>query len=106
MDCLFYRENPTRFDYFDIDFNHLEFVRGRPNASTLPERPRDFGKMLSLAAILSKGIPFIRIDFYSVNDQIYFGEYTFFPAGGGASFVPEQWDYILGSWLTLPEKHG
>lgn len=99
------RGKDTKHDFYDMKFNHLDIIYRKPNASTLPEKPRDFEKMQSLAAILSKGIPFVRIDFYSVNEQIYFGEYTFFPAGGGAPFVPEQWDDILGGWLNLPEKY-
>ena len=36
-----------------------------------------------------------------VADKIYFGELTFFHAGGFESFKPEEWDYKIGSWIDL-----
>ena len=96
----------TKFDFYDMDFNHLEFVHGHPNANAALEKPEKFEEMRSLATVLSNGIPFVRVDFYNINGRIYFGEYTFFHWGGLMPFVPENWDYTLGSWLTLPEKQG
>lgn len=94
----------TKFDFYDMDFNHLELVHGHPNANTALEKPEKFEEMRSLATVLSNGIPFVRVDFYNINGRIYFGEYTFFHWGGLMPFVPENWDYTLGSWLALPEK--
>lgn len=67
--------------------------------------PMHFDEMLQLAEKLSKGMPFLRVDFYEVNDQIYFGEMTFYPASGLGAFEPDEWDYTLGSWLHLPVKN-
>ena len=53
---------------------------------------------------LSKDIPFLRTDFYSINDKIYFGELTFFPASGFVPFEPEFWDKKLGDMINLPGK--
>lgn len=39
-----------------------------------------------------------------MNDKVYFGEFTFFSLGGWAQFHPEEYDFILGSYLRLPEK--
>lgn len=58
------------------------------------------------AAALSKDLPFSRIDFYEVAGEMYFGEITFYPASGFGTFEPEEWDIILGDWITLPEKTG
>lgn len=60
--------------------------------------------MIKLAEKLSEGIPFVRIDFYENNGQVYFGEFTFFPGGGMEEFTPIEWDYKLGEWIHLPEK--
>ncbi len=62
--------------------------------------------MKELAAVLSAGIPHVRVDFYDVNGHIYFGEMTFFHWGGMKPFEPEKWDYIFGDWIKLPEKRG
>ena len=52
--------------------------------------------MKQLTSKLSKGIPHVRVDFYEMGDQVYFGEMTFFHWAGTMSFKPEEWDYIFG----------
>lgn len=64
--------------------------------------PDNIDEMINLAEKLSKGHPFLRVDFYSVKEQIYFGELTFFPASGFGEFIPNEWDETLGGWLRLP----
>ena len=91
-------------DYFDSDYNHLPFTKGHPNAKTPPKKPESFEEMKLLAEKLSKGIPQVRVDFYSVKGQIYFGEFTFFHDSGTVQFHPVKWDYIFGDWITLPQK--
>jgi len=94
-------DHATRFDFFDKDFRHLAFTNGHPNADVIPDKPKMFEKMKELAATLSKGIPHVRIDFYEVGDQVFFGEMTFFHWSGMMPFDPEEWDYKFGSWLKL-----
>lgn len=95
----------VKFDFFDMDFHHLDLRQGHPNAAACPEKPEAFDEMKQLAEKLSKGIPQVRVDFYEVNGKVYFGELTFSHFAGLVPFEPEQWDYTLGSWITLPEKH-
>ncbi len=97
-------EHAVRFDFFDENYNHLPFTNGHPNASVLPKKPIMFEEMKNLASKLSKGFPHVRIDFYEVGTQIYFGEMTFFHWSGMKPFVPEEWDYKFGSWIKLPSK--
>ena len=92
----------TKFDFFDADFNHLPFTNGHPNAEVLPQKPQQFDKMIELAEKLSVNIPLVRVDFYEVNGRIYFGELTFSHWSGMVPFDPEEWDYKLGEWITLP----
>lgn len=92
----------TKFDFFDMDFKHLPFTNGHPNAKVPPRKPIKFEEMKALAAKLSVGIPHVRVDFYEVNDQVYFGEMTYSHWGGMTSFEPEEWDLIMGSWVKLP----
>lgn len=92
----------VKFDFFDVDFNHLPFKQGHENARVLPEKPLRFMEMKELAAILSKGIPQVRVDFYEVDGRVYFGEMTFFHHGGWTRFDPDEWDTIFGKWITLP----
>jgi hypothetical protein len=99
------RSNPkeeTKFDFFDEDFNHLPFTNGHPNSMKSFEKPDSFEEMKILASKLSEGIPHVRVDFYNINGQIYFGEITFFHWSGLTPFVPEDWDYTFGNWIKLP----
>lgn len=98
------RPHDTRFDFYDLEFNHLPFTNGHPWASKEIKKPATFDKMIEFAAVLSQGMPHARIDFYEVNGKLYFGEITFFHHNGMCPFEPEEWDYTFGSWLTLPEK--
>lgn len=91
-------------DFFSERWEHLDLRRPRhPNASRPIPQPEELPQMLELARTLSEGIPFLRVDFYIIENRIYFSELTFFPASGFERFVPEQWDQTLGDWLTLPE---
>lgn len=94
----------TKFDFFDMDYNHLDFRNGHPNAEKWPAKPKCFDEMRELAEKLSKDIPHVRVDFYEVNGKVYFGELTFFHWSGMVPFEPEEWDKTLGDWIVLPEK--
>lgn len=97
-------EKQTEYDFFDMDFNHLDFCENDEiNASVPPKKPINFEKMKDLAMILSTGLPHVRCDFYEVNGRVYFGELTLYSDSGFLRFRPEKWDHIVGEWLTLPK---
>ncbi len=95
----------TKFDFFDMDFNHLPFTNGHPNADVMPSRPRKLDEMKLLAEKLSRGIPQVRVDFYEVDGRVYFGEMTFFHWSGLQPYDPKEWDETFGSWIELPERY-
>lgn len=100
------RQNPNedvKFDFFNEDFIHLPIRQGHANAKVPPSKPKSFEEMKKIAAALSKGIPHVRVDMYEVNGRPVFGELTFCHFAGMVPFEPEDWDYIFGEWLTLPE---
>lgn len=90
---------------FSPDWTSLDFDFNYPtDHGRTVERPVALDEMLSLAKILSEGMPFLRTDFYHIDGKVYFGELTFFPESGYGKFTPEEWDEKLGSWITLPKK--
>lgn len=99
------RGEPTVADFFDMDFNHLPFTIDHDMAEVPPLKPQCFELMKQLAARLSEGAPQLRVDFYEVDGQVYFGEMTFFHCSGFHGFHPEEWDKIFGDWVTLPNRH-
>ena len=92
----------TRFDFFDRQFKHIDVTNGHPNADTMPKKPELFEQMVTLADKLSEGIPEVRVDFYEVNGQAYFGEMTFYHWGGMVPFKPNEVDENWGEWIELP----
>lgn len=98
------RPYDTRFDFFDTNFNHLPVKQGYDWADKPISKPLGFDEMISLAEKLSKNIPHVRIDFYDINGQIYFGEMTFFDSSGWTPLEPVEWDYKMGSWINLPKQ--
>lgn len=93
---------PTRADYFDRDFNWLDFTWGYSHAEVHPKKPEQFEKMVAIFEKLAKGLPHIRVDLYDCNGKIYFGELTFFDGSGFDKIEPLEWDYKIGKLLKLP----
>ena len=96
------KSEETKFDFFDEQFNHLDFRNGHPNADIPPSKPRSFEEMKILANKLSENIPQVRVDFYEVNGKVYFGELTLFHWSGMKPFDPNEWDLRLGQMIQLP----
>lgn len=96
------KADDTKFDFFDMDYNHLPFTNGHPNAAVPPRKPATFEQMKLLAAKLSQGIPHVRVDFYDVAGHVFFGEMTFFHWSGMTPFEPDEWDYEFGKMINLP----
>ena len=89
-------------DFYSIEWKKMDVKRpGIPNAKAILPRPEMLEKMLEFSRILAKDIPFLRTDFYVINQKIYFGELTFFPASGMVKFEPEKWDEEFGKWLEV-----
>lgn len=60
------------------------------------EKPQNLQKMIHLAEELGKPFKLVRIDLYSINGNIYFGEITHYPGSGKERFKPQSFDYKLG----------
>lgn len=90
--------------FFDMEGKFLDIEMDDPKASEAPELPSCFDEMKRIAGILSKDVPFLRVDFFYVNGHIYVGELTFFHCGGFTPVKPESWNLRLGSWIELPKE--
>ena len=88
-------------NYYDTDGNLLPFGEKsfEPDPSYNIELPNNLNEMISLAERLSMKEPFLRVDFYNVNGNIYFGELTFYPASGMGKWTTEEADVIIGNYL-------
>lgn len=104
----FNRQTRHQANYYDKNGNLLKFGEEicPPDFTEKLELPINLRLMIELAEKLSKGIKFIRVDFYEMNEKAYFGELTFYPASGFGKFIPKEWDMKLGEWIKLPLKNG
>lgn len=69
------------------------------------EKPENIEEMFNLAAELSKGFPYVRVDLYNVNGKIYFGELTFFDFAGFSGPYTYEAQKKIGEWLLLPQAN-
>lgn len=90
-------------NYYDLDFNPVNISHGYERFTPEFSKPVNFEKMIELAGILSKGLPFVRVDFFNVNGKLYFGEFTFYD-WGGMKPLNEPWETYLGNLIILPTK--
>ena len=65
----------------------------------------DLNKMFEIAEKLSKNIKFVRTDLYSINDKIYFGEFTFFPSSGFDNTRTKECDEQLTKYLEIKGRY-
>lgn len=97
-----YNNNNVKFDFFDIEWNHLPFTQGHPNSEKILAKPEKLQEILGICRIISKDFPHVRVDFYIENHKIMIGELTFYHFDGFVRFNPPQFDKIIGSYFTLP----
>lgn len=101
------RQVGHRANYYNPQCHMLRYGEAvcPPNYEAKIYIPSNIQEMIKMAERLASGIPFVRVDFYNVDGHIYFGEITFYPAGGLSKWVGDiDVDSLWGEWLQLPEK--
>lgn len=85
MLCMDRQDNGhPKFYFFDRAWNLKRYNKAgkeAPEGFTVP-KPEGMDEMFDIAAKLSEGVPFVRVDLYNIDGKIYFGELTYTPAGG------------------------
>ena len=87
--------------YFDIDWNLMPLTEGNHKNDISIMKNKNYDKMIEYSRKLAKDIPFVRVDWYEINGQLYFGETTFYPASGYAKFNPKEYDLKFGKMLDI-----
>lgn len=95
------RRSNTTGDYFDENNNYVKIDWGFSNADNIPKLPKNINQMKKLAEKLSIGKAELRVDFYNIDEKIYFGELTFFDGSGFEKIKPEKYNQLLGEWIDL-----
>jgi hypothetical protein len=105
--CLFIQVDVDRFTdmkriLYDEEWKPLPISYGFKPADLIP-KPDNFSKMLSIARNLSENLDYIRVDLYSVDERVYFGELTNYPQSGYRRFKTYEDDLKIGmQWPLRP----
>jgi len=92
-----------RLRWYLPDWTPLEVTYG--NCQLLPAEPTppgNFKGMITIAGELGRSFDFMRVDLYSVDGDVFFGELTPYPASGLEQFDPASFDSELGAKWELP----
>lgn len=94
--------------YFNTTWHQLDFSDKVGAIQPWVPKPVNLDEMLALAAKLSAGFGYVRVDLYNVRGRVYFSEFTFTPAAGFLKYSPESWDLAHGKkWdLALDARAG
>lgn len=92
-------------DFYDRDWNKTSITQGSYGESScvVAPRPQLLDEMIQLSELLANGFPHIRVDWYMIDNRLYFGEMTFFDGSGLAPWDRYEDDLLMGSWITLPK---
>lgn len=97
------RGGDIRYNNLDINFKPFDGAQFNhwSKSDETPPKPAKFEEMVQIAAALSKDFPFVRADFFIVDNKIYFNELTFTPAKGTLIFDDDSVDELMGGWLDI-----
>lgn len=96
------RQTDHKRNFYDLNWSKLDVVTDKPNTEVSVIKPYGFDKMIEIATEFAKDFPFVRVDFYSLNNKVYIGEITFYPWSGCVQFTPDDFDLEMGELFNLP----
>lgn len=103
MFCYDRESGDPKYYFFNEKWELLRInKRGKeaPMFFSLP-KPECLNEMISISSILSKEIPFVRVDLYQRKRKVLFGEMTFYPQSGfDRNYLPET-DLYFGNLINL-----
>lgn len=90
----------SAISFYDLNWNMMD-VKYADYLSVKVEKPEQFDKMLEIARKLSKGFPFVRVDFFNVAGRVYLSELTFDSGDGHRKFDPSSFDEEMGKLFKV-----
>lgn len=104
--CFFNRQNGHyEFELHDLNWEYQpDYLvyndHSRRGGGVIP-KPISYDKMLKAAALLSKGFPQVRVDFYEIEGKLYISELTFTSTGGCIKYLNDDYLNILGNQCKI-----
>lgn len=88
----------ANYVYYDVNWAHLNYSK-TPNRDFI--KPLCYDEMLTVSRKIACDFPFVRVDFYIVDNRLYIGELTFDPDGGLDNTIYKEADEAIGKMLDL-----
>ena len=89
---------------YSLDWKRKYYIKGEEQYQNEIPKPKFLNEMLEYARILSKPFPYVRVDFYEVDDKLYIGELTFTSFGNMIEYYYTPDVCIdMGNKLILPK---
>lgn len=102
-DVMTHHTNSTFYDMNWIRHDEWRNLSVKRPSKDIP-RPYTLNKMIQACNDLASTIPFVRIDFYEVNNNLYFGEFTFTPASLSGGSLSKRLCEEIGEKIILPSR--
>lgn len=95
----------TKHNVYDVDWKLKKgYSMGFENFKEEVEKPDLLEEIIRISKILSDGFPHVRVDFFIIKNNIFFGEMTFTSGAGFGSIEPEEFNIELGNYIQLPKE--
>lgn len=92
-------------NFYDLQWNYVPFTTMYPtNPKYKIEKPEKLIELISYSEKISFFLNtphFVRVDFYISNQNVYFGEITFYHGSGTEKFYPEEYNVKLGELMNI-----
>ncbi len=95
-----FEKGMSAISFYDMNWKMLD-VKYADYLAAKVEKPKQFDEMLEIAKKLSKGFPFVRVDFFNVGGRVYLSELTFDSGDGHRKFDPASFDAELGALFHI-----
>lgn len=108
--CLYviverFHPDGIKLGIYDTKFKKIPYIRSDIRGlKSEAVKPKNFEKMVEIARELSKDFPHVRVDFYNIDGEIFFGELTFYDGSGYQGYVPDEFDFVLGKKFKFPAQ--
>ncbi|WP_297520187.1 ATP-grasp fold amidoligase family protein [uncultured Clostridium sp.] len=91
-------QGKAQYHYYDKNWKTIDWCN---NDAEYTPKPKSFEAMIKYSEILSKGFPFVRMDFYDTKSGPILGEMTFTPCAALDTDYSVEGERILGDMIRI-----
>jgi len=98
-----YHDDSVVITSYSLEWEKLSLLKDEGKVDV--SKPELLNEMIEYAEKLSKPFPYVRMDFYNVENKKYLGEFTFTPQGNFMTYYKDSTLEMMGDLLKLPKKY-